>query len=131
MHDSAKGRTTREDVMSFRSMAAAAFVIGMLTTSPVAAQGVDTGLAAELQAIEARPIDMLQSSIGSLAPAQQIQMPVQMPGPSLQQPYYRGETRPSWVLPMHVVTAVMQGLDAHSTFKALNAGGVEANAMMS
>jgi hypothetical protein len=118
--------------MSLRSAAAAAFMFGVLAATPAAAQGLGTGIAAELQAIEARPILALQNSIGSLAPAQQIQMPVQMPGPSLNtQPYYRVPSRPSWVLPMHVVTAVMQGLDAHSTFKALNAGGVESNAMMS
>jgi hypothetical protein len=115
-----------------RSAAAAAFVFGLLAAVPAAAQGIETGVGAELQAIEARPILALQNSIGSLAPAQQIQMPVQVPGPAIStQPYFRVPTRPSWVMPMHIVTAVMQGLDAHSTYKALNSGGVEGNPMMS
>jgi hypothetical protein len=42
------------------------------------------------------------------------------------------ESRPSRVLitSLFVTTAVMQGLDTHSTFKALDAGAVEANPLM-
>jgi hypothetical protein len=44
--------------------------------------------------------------------------------------YQRGDRRPLWMVPMHVATAVMQGLDAHSTFKGFDAGAVEANPMV-
>lgn len=120
----------------FRAMAAALTVtLAGLAASPADAQVVDTGFVAQQLPIEGR---LVASSLPtSLAPtvAQQIQMPVQMPaqlpGPLGAQPYFRTETRPSWVLPMHVVTAVMQGLDAHSTMKALNAGASEGNPIVS
>jgi hypothetical protein len=40
-----------------------------------------------------------------------------------------GGHRPAWFFGVHAVTAVMQGLDAHSTLEALNSGAVELNPM--
>jgi hypothetical protein len=52
---------------------------------------------------------------------------LQLPDPAAPPQAQRPPGRPVWLLPMHVWTATMQGLDAHSTFEAHDAGGTEAN----
>lgn len=38
--------------------------------------------------------------------------------------------RPSWFRPIHMLSATVQGLDAHSTFEALKGRGVESNPLV-
>jgi len=46
-------------------------------------------------------------------------------------PPVRRRSSPGWILGVHATTALMQGLDAHSTFLAMDRGGVEVNPAVS
>lgn len=41
-----------------------------------------------------------------------------------------GGGRPAWLVPMHVATATIQALDAHSTYKTFHHRGVETNLLL-
>jgi hypothetical protein len=57
--------------------------------------------------------------------------PIQVPDrPRAARLVYITKPRPSWVIPMHAATAILQGLDAHSTFTAFDAGAVEGNPLV-
>jgi len=100
--------------MSIRdSVAAALLALGFLGASSIPAS--------------AQQQTSLMIDAVAVAPPPPVLMAQQMPLPSLSRPYYRGEKRPLWIIPVHGVTAGMQALDAHSTFVGLNAGAIEAN----
>jgi hypothetical protein len=75
-------------------------------------------------------VDAIASAqVGPILRSEQIAAP-QVIAPRTRS-YQRGDRRPLWMVPMHIATAAMQGLDAHSTFKGFDAGAVEANPMVS
>jgi hypothetical protein len=107
--------------MRVRGAIVGLFVMGFLGTSAswVSAEQQALLTADAIASAQAQPVLLSEPSVSP-----------QMPAPR-SRPYFRAERRPQWAVPMHVVTAVMQGLDAHSTFKGFDAGAVEANPMVS
>lgn len=80
--------------------------------------------------LEATPVDFtprLVNSIGALVQPGVIVTDGQVPAPMLTAP----RPKPSSILnSLYVSTAVLQGLDMHSTLMAFKAGGIEANPVM-
>jgi hypothetical protein len=106
--------------MRVRSAVVAMFVIGFFgaSSAPIRAQQQGLVTADTIASIQSQPVLLANETV---AP----------PVPTRSRPYYRADRRPSWMIPVHVVTATMQGLDAHSTFRGLDAGAVEANPVVS
>jgi hypothetical protein len=107
--------------MRVRSAVVALFVVGFVGASSAPVRAQQQGLVTA-DAIASAQSDAVLRSEQSAAP--------QVAAPRTR-PYFRVEKRPVWTVPMHVVTATMQGLDAHSTFRAFDVGAVEANPLVS
>jgi hypothetical protein len=105
--------------MRVRSAVVAMFMIGFFgaSSAPISAQQQSLLTADTIASVQAQPVLLANQTVTP-------------PVPTRSRPYYRAERRPSWMIPVHIVTATMQGLDAHSTFKGLAAGAVEANPMV-
>ncbi|HSC28714.1 MAG TPA: DUF5658 family protein [Vicinamibacterales bacterium] len=100
------------DRFARRIAAALALVCATLAASPAAAQ--------ELQSTS------LREAAGQLAVPPDPQPPLQLPGATgIPQP-----RRPSSLVPLYVSFAALQALDVHSTRRAIERGGVEANPVM-
>jgi hypothetical protein len=106
--------------MRVRSAIVALFVVGFLgvSSAPVRAQQQGLLTSDAIAAAQTTPVLRAEQTASPQGPA------------PVSRPYFRAEKRPSWTIPMHVVTAAMQGFDAHSTFKAIGTGAVEANPMV-
>jgi hypothetical protein len=99
------------------------FSAGVLVSPTVAkAQEVQPQAGAELMLTEQVPVAPAFQMQERLSQMQE--RPTPRPAARL---VYVTRPRPAWVIPMHVATAMMQGLDAHSTFTAFDAGAVEGN----
>jgi hypothetical protein len=97
----------------------------LFVSATIAAQAFAQGasLAPPAQGILAEAIDETGT------PGWQVAMP---PGPQPPQVFTteRGARRPRALIPLYVSFASLQGLDAHSTTRALNRGAAEANPLM-
>lgn len=108
----------------------------VMASAPVAtAQASADGQAAWIPGTvvqAAEPASMLALAQVAAGPLALEAQPRPLPQP--QQPWADARPRksPNWLLPMHAATIALQALDAHSTFKVLDApGGYEANPVMS
>jgi hypothetical protein len=106
--------------MSYRNPAiVACFVVGLLGAS-----------SSQASAQQLQPLTIADALAAARSQPALAAQQTEIPSPVTFSRPYRSEGRPSWMIPMHIMTAAMQGLDAHSTFAAFDVGAVEANPLV-
>lgn len=123
--------------MSHRHLLVAPVLVAVLSfvATPARAQAVEEAQAAPVALAQVltpgveRPFTAEPApTLAAQAQAVARQETPRLVAPSRQELYTLRE--PAWFTSVHVATALMQVLDAHSTFKAIDAGAVEANPLL-
>jgi hypothetical protein len=125
--------------MSLRSFVPTALLaVGLVSASAsvATAQGAADGQSALVPAAvvqtAAEPMTMLALAQAAAGPVALDVQARPLPMPQAAWADARPRTSSNWLLPMHAATIALQALDAHSTFRVLDApGGYEANPIMS
>ena len=84
-----------------------------------------SALVCTVASAQEQPLPSLREAAQSQVVATPLAVGIKAAGPALAAP-----PRPAVLLPLYASFATLQGLDAHSTWRALNQGAVEANPVM-